>query len=203
MFQNTINILKKRENLYIFILFVCFFPLKTQTQNLVSIIFDHLFRHGVTGEVFTYNYTGLLIGCDNVAEMLRREPNFNRFQKHGIFYAQFLPSLIAFIYLFFRWKRNLTFKLLDWFLLIVSSFSIFWALNTGLLVFIRDELFSARFNRIIPIALFFYAIGGVIFFKIFNFKERVQTIFIGIPAFWKSLLLWYGYLGPILLPIAE
>lgn len=197
MLKKCIEILNNKENIFIFLLFLCFFPLKTQTQNLLYYLFDQLFRDGITTKIFTLNYTGLLVGCDAVAELRKLNPNFSWFQKQGIFYVQFIPSILAFFYLLYRKFKGLTFKKLDWILLIIVSFKIYWAINYTLFYF-----FYGNKQFYFP-SFIFLMIGTYIFFKIFTFKERIQTSFIGVIGCFISLKLWYGWLGSLLLPIAN
>lgn len=202
MKKKIINVLYKKQNVYLFCLFLLFFPLKTQLQNGIIFIFDILFRNGTTSEVFTYNYTGTFIGCDKVAKMIQLNPDMNWFQKHGIYYLQFLPSLLAFWLVFKRWKKDIIFKFFDWFLVIISCFSILTAIkNTFSLLFYFDKLSSGQIIRLLITSVLFLSIGAFIFFRIFKFKERLQTLIFGLLGFYGSLFLWVHFLGPKILPV--
>ena len=171
MKNKVITILKRNENFYIFCLFLLFFPLKTQLQNIIMYFFDMFFRNGITTEVFTYNYTGTFVGCEKIDLIRKTSLYFNWFQKHGIYYLQFLPSLFAFGILFKRWKKNNVIKLLDWFLVILSCFSVLTALNdTYFLIIHFNKYNTARIFRLLPTIISFLSIALFIFFQIFSFK---------------------------------
>ncbi|KGL64043.1 hypothetical protein [Polaribacter sp. Hel1_85] len=204
MKRKIISILKQKENIYIFFLFLLFFPLKTQLQNVIILLFDITFRNGVTTEVFTYNYTGTIVGCEKVTQMLQLKPNMNWFQKHGVYFIKFLPSLFAFIFLFKRWKKDKTFKLFDWFLIIICCFSILSSINDAYFLVLQGEDYNlSRVLRLLPTIIIYLSIGIFIFLKVFTLKERLQTLIFGVLGFYGSFYLWMQYFGPIILPIAS
>ena len=202
MKKKVISILSRKKNIYILCVFLLFFPLKTQLQNILIFAFDHLFRNGITSKIFSYNYTGTFIGCIKVGEMINLNPTMNWFQKHSIYFIQFLPSLFAFWYLYKRYKKDNIFKLLDWFLVLVSCFSIYTAINDLYFLLIYFENYNINtILRLLPTIVAFLSIGIFIFFKIFSFKERLQTIVFSALGFYASLYLWMKFLGPKILPI--
>ncbi|MEE9408546.1 MAG: hypothetical protein V3V28_10790 [Polaribacter sp.] len=202
MKKDIINVIKSKQNIYIICWFLFFFPLKTQLDNGLMLVFDLLFRNGITSAVFNYNYTGTFTGCEKIKEIVKANLYFNWFQKHGIYWIKFLPSLFAFIFLFKRWKKDNYFKNLDWFLIIIACFSILTSLNDLIsLLFYFDNYSSEQILRLLPTVFVFLSIGAFIFFKIFNFKERLQAIIFGILGFYGSFFLWMQFLGPKILPI--
>ena len=82
-----------KSTLFIFLLFLCFFPVKTQVYNALTFLFDQLFTSGKISELFTYNYTGELLGCEEVAKFHTYEATMNFFQKHGELFLKFLISI--------------------------------------------------------------------------------------------------------------
>ena len=202
MKKKVISILKQKENIYIFLLFLLFFPLKTQLNNLLSYLFDILFRDGVTFKFFTPNFTGTLIGCEKMAQMLELKPNMNWFQKHGMYFVQFIPSILTFYILLKRWLLKKTFTLLDWFLVVICCFSVLKAINKTYILLTRFELLSNHQTiRNLTIIVIFLFIGSFIFIKVFSFKQRIQTLVFGILGFYASIFLWMKFLGPKILPI--
>ncbi len=202
MKKKVVSILKQKENITIFCLFLLFFPLKTQLSNILIYAFDALFRGGITFKFFTPNYKSLYFGCEKIAQISQANPNMNWFQKHGIYYVLFLPSLISFGFLFYRWKKGQSFKLLDWFLTIISCFSILTSINNLFnLAFYYANYSLLQIARIVPTIILFLGIGTFIFIKLFTFKERLQTLVFGILGFYGSVFLWMKFLGPKLLPI--
>ena len=180
MIKKSLAILKNKQSLYILILFILFFPLKTQLQNLLMFLFDFFFRNGITSEVFNYNYRGSFIGCEQVLKMTTLYPNFSWFQKHGIYYLNFLPSLIAGFILLRRWKKDVAFQIFDWFLVIVTCFSVYTSLNDlYFLVINYKEYNTGRILRFLPSIVLFLSIGVFIFLKVFTFKQRLQVIVFG------------------------
>ncbi|WP_079738714.1 hypothetical protein [Polaribacter sp. KT 15] len=202
MKKKVISVLKQQENVYIFCLFLLFFPLKTQLQNGIMFLFDVVFRNGITTENFTYNYKGIFIGCDKIALFRKTSLNFNWFQKDGIYWIQFIPSLLAFLLLYRGTKKNTSILLLDWIWIVISCFSILTSLNNIQSIIINFHSYSSsQIIRTLPITVFFLLIGIYILIRIFTFKERIQAITFGLLGFYCSFFLWMKYLGPIILPI--
>ncbi|MFY0604174.1 MAG: hypothetical protein JXQ93_09500 [Flavobacteriaceae bacterium] len=170
-------------------------------QNLIMFLFDMSFRDGISSEIFSYNYLGLFLGCEQVVEMRKALPNINWFQRHGIYYLQFLPSLLAFFILLKRKRKKLNFRIIDWFLVIISCFSVLEAIENSLYMLRYDSYSNEQITRILPLAIIFLATGCYIFFKIFSFKQQVQTITFGVLGFYVSFYLWFKLIGPKILPI--
>ena len=202
MKKNVITILKQKENLFIFCLFLLFFPLKTQLSNFLIFAFDTLFRDGITFKVFSLNYKALYVGCEEVAKILQLNTHMNWFQKHGIYYILFLPSLVSFGFLFYRWKKEQPLKLFDWFLTIIACFSILTSINDFFnFIFSYANFSTPQILRILPTTILFLLIGTFIFIRIFSFKQRLQTFVFGVLGFYSSYFLWMKFLGPKLLPM--
>ena len=58
-----------KQSIFAFVLFLLFFPLKTQFYNLIYFLFDALITGGEMSKVFTYNYLGFLLGCLEIQEL--------------------------------------------------------------------------------------------------------------------------------------
>lgn len=202
MIRKSVDILKEKQNLFVVVLFIFFFPLKTQLQNVLMYLFDIALRGGVTSQIFSYNYKGTLIGCEQILQMNEMDLNFSWFQRHGIYYLQFFPSLIAFFLLYGRYRKKVTFGKIDWFLVLIACFSIYESLIEFQFLSLNFRALStSQLIRLSPILLLFILMGFFIFFKIFSFKERIRTVFYGFLGFILSAYLWFSLLGPKILPI--
>lgn len=199
------TIFRSKQTIFILLLFLCFFPIKTQVYNALTFIFDQLFTGGKISELFTYNYTGDLFGCEEVAKFHTYESTMNFFQKHGELILKFLIS-IGFWWLLYRDKQQQkTFQNKHWCYLFVFSFYLFNALETAYYVFFVYD-FSLIRTITKHVLLIAFAIPTIIlaahtFFGILKKKEKLQLIFIVFPASLLSAYLWFAYLGPKLLPI--
>ncbi|MFK5879864.1 MAG: hypothetical protein QM478_10265 [Flavobacteriaceae bacterium] len=190
-----------KQSFYILCMFILFFPIQTQLQNLLYFLFDAIFRDGTISEIYTYNHTGRLLGCEQILEVREVEKTMNVFQKYGMRYINYLPSLLAFVILQNRWKHKLTFKLFDWTLTLIACFSIFNSIERIRVITYLDSMtFPQQFYFISTLIVFLF-IGAYIFIKIFSFKERVQTLIIGTPTFLIGAILWFRFVGPNILPI--
>ena len=194
-------IILNKQSLYIICLFILFFPVQTQLQNLLYFLFDAIFRDGTISEIYTYNHTGNLLGCEQILEVREVEKTMNIFQKAGIRYINYLPSFLAFFILLNRWKKKVTFKLFDWVLTLITCFSILNCLERVGTIRYLGSLTLFQQTHFISTFITFLFIGIFLFIKIFSFKERVQTIFIGIPSFFIGAILWFRFIGPYILPI--
>ena len=201
MLEKVFNTLKKKENIYVFLIFLFFFPLKTQLQNIFYFIIDFLITEGNINKVYSFDYTGNLAGCLNVTEYKEATKHFNWFQKQGVFYLGNSFSLIAFLILYKRWKNDCHFGIFHWLLLIVSCFSILNAIEGSYFLLLDwNQLTPKEFiSTIIPVSIFLL-IGLFIFLKICGLKQRIQIIFIGIPVFYFSMYFWFKLIGPEILP---
>ena len=199
-----VDLFKRKESLSVFILFLFFFPLKTQSQNLIFFFIDIFITEGKIQKVYTFNYKGNLLGCLASSNYREITSHFNWFQKYGVYYFRILPSLIAFFFLFKRWKKKLAFSFLDWALVIISCFSILDAINTSITTIIYFETFSSlQLLNNLPNILIFSGIGIFIFCKIFTLKERLQTVIIALPSFYLSMYLWFQYIGPTIFSLVN
>lgn len=190
-----------KQALFIFILFVLFFPLKTQTYNVLTYVFDQFFMGGIVSEIYTYNFVGDLIGCEETAKLSTYEEATNFFDI--IFWIRILISWFFWWLLYHNYKRTNTFNRKHWAYLFAFSFYLFDTIE-----YTYNAIFYYSIERIIDsyvrtgtciITLF---LAAHIFFKIFEKKERLQLIFIAFPASILSGFIWYMYLGPKLLPIS-
>lgn len=201
MLKNILKTISDKEILYISLLFLLFFPLKTQFQNLFYLIIDFFITEGKISNVYSFDYTGNLAGCLNVSDYKDSTKHFNWFQKQGVFYLGNSFSLIAFLILYKRWKKNYPFKMFHWFLLIISCFSVLNAIEGSFFILLNGSNLTIKefISTIIPVFLFLL-LGLFIFFKICGLKQRIQIIIIGLPLFYFSMYLWFKVIGPEILP---
>lgn len=199
MIKKVATFLFTKETLIVFALFLLFPMIRTQLINSTYIIFDHLFLDGVIGDIYVYNYRGKLLGCEQILKWRGFYSEMSLFQKEGLYFLQYIPSLVAFIFLV---KLKPTSKLLYWFLVIISCVSILSAIITTSYLFSLDfDLSTIKYGRHLISTVVFLLIGFYILFKFFEFKERMLTVFVAFPAFLIGTLLWFKYLGPKLLPV--
>lgn len=193
------DFLFSRESLYVFILFLLFAALRTQVGNLMYILFDQLFLGGLISDIYTYNYQGDLLGCEQVLKWRENAENLSWFQRMGSYYSQYLPSLIA---IFLLVRKKFTSRFGFWLLVIISCFSILSAIIDIQYLFvgritanIKGYIISFLTNG------FFIVIGLYILLKLMNQQERLRVYLIALPAFLIGSYIWYRMIGPSILPI--
>ncbi len=200
MITRILSFFTTKQTLFIFILFVLFFPLKTQFYNALTYVLDQLFTNGIITEIYTYNFTGDLIGCKETEKLSTYQETKNIFD--------IIFGLRIFISWFFGWLlyrdtnkgKKLNWK--HWVYLILFSFYLFHAIE-----YTYNAIFYYSMERVIDsyvrtgTSIITLLLAAYIFFKLLRTKEKKQLLFIAFPASVLSLLLWYAYLGPKLLPI--
>lgn len=199
MFKKISDFLFTKENLIIFTLFLLFQPLRTQVANLLYILTDFLFLNGDLGEVYSFDYRGSLIGCEEILEMRAKEIHYNWLQRNSIVLVRTLFSLSILILLFRKKVRS---GWIFWLLVVIICFPILNALiyTQTLLLYTSNLSFDILFRLGIP-TLIYLAIGFYIFFWMFHPKQRLQVAFVAFPAFVLSSIIWYWFLGPLILPV--
>ena len=194
-----------KESLFVLMLFFLFFPLKTQFYNVVYLLSDMLLTRGEISEVFTYNYLGHLLGCLEIKEL--KESLGSKLKVFNVTTSLlfFLLSLVSWFILKKRALKDQNFKYIDWILFALFSFSLIDSLEF-LLNFLNN--FSAyisniqtQFIRIIKNVIILI-LALYLFFKICNQSIQKQILLILIPISIISFIVWYFYLGPMILPIA-
>ena len=194
------HLILNTENIVIFWLFLLFAPIKIFFENSIYYFYDHLFISGKISSIFTYNYTGKLLGCEETILFNELNNSYNTFILNGIFFMIYIFSIIAAFFLFIRWMKQHRFSILDWILTLFICFSI---LNS--FEFVYYFVSSQNPNTLLILhfifSLGFITIGFFVFFKVFKKSQRLQTIYIGIPSFFLGAILWFKYIGNILLPI--
>lgn len=202
MYTNIVRVIHQKESIFIFMLFLFFFPLKTQTSNLVYFFIDSFITEGNIQKVYVFNYTGELKDCLKSLEYRSLTTHFNWFQKYGHRFLLLIPSLVAFIVLLYRKQKNYLFNLFDWLLTIICCFSILNSINLTYILINRYHLFSnSQLIISLPEIIVFNTIGCYIFFKIFGSVQRTQTLLIGVFSFYLSFKIWFNYIGPYILPV--
>jgi len=199
MLKKITDFLFTKENLILFILFFLFQPARTQTYNLLYIIADYLFTNGDVSEIYQYNYRGKLLGCEQVLQMRANYTHYNWFQRNAMFLVQQLFFLTA-IVLLLRKKIRSGFSF--WLLVAIACFPILRALIDVQYMFMYGMKDSLDFILRMALPTFLYiGIGFYIFFWILSMKQRLQVAFIAFPAFVLSSLIWFRFLGPLILPV--
>ncbi|WP_162819767.1 hypothetical protein [Kordia sp. SMS9] len=198
MISKIISFFTTKQALFIFILFVLFFPLKTQFYNAFTYVFDQLFTDGIMTKIYTYNYFGELLGCNELMTLRAYEETANIFQKRGMYWLRMVISGLFWLVLYLKTRKTNAFKTHYWIYVVIFAFYLASELEYFLtmITYINTEIVLS----FVPFVIFF-GLGIHIFFKIFGKKERLQLVFIAFPASVLSLFLWYAYLGPKLLPI--
>lgn len=199
MLKKVTDFLLTKENLIIFILFLLFQPARTQTANLLYIISDFLFLNGDLGEVYSYDYRGSLLGCEEALLMKAKEVRYTWLQHHALFIVMQLFYLTAIVLLLRKKKRN---GFAFWLLVVIVCFPILQALIYAqtILLYGSDIPWNLLLNLGIP-TLIYVLIGFYIFFWMFSSKQRLQVAFVAFPAFVLSSMIWYRFLGPQILPV--
>ena len=201
MLKKVTEFLLTRENLIIFILFLLFCPARTQTFNLIYIISDYLFTNGDLTEVYSYNYHGKLLGCEEVLQMKAKELDYNWLQKYSLFLVRTLFFLVTFV-LLFRKKVRSGFSF--WLLVVIACFPILTAIVDLQLLLSHGSRWSINTLWFMGISTAIYlSIGFYIFFRILSFKQRLQVPFVAFPGFVVSFIIWYKFLGPLVLPMVD
>ncbi|WP_092206027.1 hypothetical protein [Bizionia echini] len=193
-----------KQHLFVLCLFLLFFPIKTQFYNITFITFDAVLNSGALSDIYTYNYLGWLIGCQEILEtqkVLGLQFDFFYSVVSNFF---FILSIIASIILYKRIHTKQNFKYMDWILLAVFSFQLFETLERLLDFIAYPEYFLLEtLSQWISLLKNFGVLmmAFVLFFKTCNPCMRKQIIMYALPASIASYILWFLILGPMILPI--
>lgn len=199
MIQKIKKFIITKETLLVFILFLLFPMIRTQVINLSYIIFDFLFLDGILDSIYKFNYKGKLLGCEQILKLNGLHSQMSIFHKEGLYFLQYIPSLIAFI-LLARIKSVSRFNF--WLLVMISCISILSAIiMSSFLIKLNLDYSSIKNLRNLISTIIFIIIGVYIFLRIFTNKDRVLVVFIAFPAFIVGSIFWLQYLGPKLLPV--
>ena len=194
---------KRKESVFIIVLFLVFFPIYAVFNNAILYLFDQIFTGGEVSKLFSYNYLGEFVGCLGSAKYQDLAQHYNVIQKHGALTIQFLVSLITFSIL---WKRK-TYKspVYKWMLVFVFSLFLFTSLWFLYSFFrfqpITDSTLIKQVFWILTCSVITFILAITLFLKRFNTKEKLQVFLLVCPASFISAYLWFGYIGPALLPI--
>lgn len=194
--------LKSKTALFIFVLFLIFFPAYAVFNNAILFLFDQMFTSGAVSKIFTYNFYGEYLGCQESVKYRELYENYNGFQKHGVLIIQFLISVITYIIL----RKNTVNKDLNkWLLIVVFSFFLYSSLQLLFSFFYYQDFKNIEYLKLMYLSIIFRIIVTILaidlFFRHFNRKEKIQILCIAFPASVISAYLWFGYLGPIVLPL--
>jgi hypothetical protein len=194
--------LKNKEALFVFSLFLFFFPVYAVLNNALIFILDLLFTNGDVSKIFNYNYTGNLVGCLGHAKLLELKTAHNFSIVNGIIVLSFLISLACWLILLLkRIKVNYS----KWVLIALFSLFLYTSIQfIAIIIFNYNNLDLNYFqdNYLITITSMITVILAVhLFLNRFNKKEKTQLLILVLPASFISAVLWLGYVGPVLMPL--
>jgi len=186
------------------ILFLLFFPLKTQFYNAIYFLFDLIVTRGEISEAFTFNYLGHLLGCLEIKELNEslgfKSKIFNNLTNLFLF----LLSTVSWFILKRRISIEQNFNYIDWVLFAMFCFSLVDCLEFLLGFFnnFSDYMINiqAQFIRIIK-NFVILILAVYLYFKVCNLSMKKQILFIVFPSSSISFIIWFFYLGPMILPI--
>ncbi|WP_418511122.1 hypothetical protein [Corallibacter sp.] len=193
-----------KRDFFIVVLFILFFPIKTQFYNATYVLFDALITDGQISEVFTYNYLGYLLGCFEIQQL--QESLGSKFDDFNLIVniSLFIVAVVSWYMLKNRTSTKKNFNLVDWVLLALFSFSLVDSLEflleffNNISVYIID-IKKQVFRILVNTSILFLA--GYLFFKCFNVTIKKNILYIVFPASIISFVVWFFYLGPMILPI--
>jgi len=201
--NKTIELIFKRESLFLLILFLVFYLVKTQFQNIIIFSLDQICLDGMISNIFYYNYTGELVGCEEVLQSEEVLGKTSTFFFKAITSIFFCFSLSFYMLLLNRIKKNSQFDYLSWIYLTLFSFHLFDAV----------QFFIFHFNNLYPYILkdkflillciensISMALAFVLFFKYMNPIAKFQSLCIGLPSAYIGIVLW-SYVGKTIMPV--
>jgi len=193
-----------KQIIFVFVLFLLFFPLKTQFYNLIYFLFDSIITGGEISKVFTYNYLGFLLGCLEIQE-LKETLGFKSEIFNSITISFFfLLAIGSWFFLRRRVSKKQNFSYIDWILLAVFSFSLVDSLDFLLNIFNNFSVYitdvTKHFIQIIKNGFILF-LAGFFFFNVCGVNMKKQILYIVFPASIISYIIWFFYLGPMILPI--
>ncbi|WP_298901204.1 hypothetical protein [uncultured Psychroserpens sp.] len=194
---------KTKESIFIFLLFLLFFPTYAIVNNTILFLFDYTFTGGEVSKLFSYNYTGNLLGCLGVAKYIELSSSFNFFQKNGVLMITFLVSVVTFLMILKR-KTSKNYHI-KWLLIFVFSLFLFTGLEFLYHFIFYTTQVDVDYIKVVFWLLAFSIIAtilaAVMFIRYFSKKEKLQIFLLVIPASFLSGYFWYMYVGPAVLPI--
>ncbi|MEM5565727.1 hypothetical protein WNY78_11460 [Psychroserpens sp. AS72] len=194
--------LKNKEALFIFSLFLIFFPAYAVLNNAIIFILDLLFTNGDVSKIFNYNYTGNLVGCLGHAKLLELKNTHNFSIVNGIIFVSFLISLSCWLILLIK---RIKVKYSIWVLIFLFSLFLYTSLQfISIIIFNYKNLDLNYFqdNYLITITSIITVILAIhLFLKRLSKKEKLQLLILVVPSSFISAILWLGYIGPALMPL--
>lgn len=193
----------KKESVFVFILFLFFFPVYAVFNNALVFLFDQVVTNGELSKLFNYNFTGDLIGCLAYAKLDEFQKTHSLPITNSLISIAFIVSLISWFVIF----KTKTYKLsiYKWSLIFLFSFFLYTSLEFLYGIAINfNKLDSAYFKRqylITLLSIITVMLALFIFFKRLNKTEKWHIFVMVIPASFISALTWIGYIGPKVLPI--
>lgn len=192
-----------KENAFVALLFLLFFPVKTQFYNATFYLFDLILNSGIVSKYYTFNYLGELVGClevQGVAEALGTKADVYYYIVFNFLYAL---SFLCGLFLIIRIKNHRPVKRLEFIILIIFSFALYNAIDyfTMVLPSVYKYLFDVPMRWIAFIEFAIILVMGIYIFFKFPPKVKFQIVFVALPMAVISFVLWFLYLGPYLLPI--
>lgn len=191
--------LSKKTFLFTFTLFLFFFPVYIVFYNMVFYTFDHLFTNGQVSEIFTYNYYGGLNGCLASAKYQELSKSFSAFQIYGTVVFAFLVSVLSFVILTKKKMLKFSYK---WSFVFLFSFYLFESLTYISTALINmNSTFFKQTILFLVLSISTLLMALIIFVKVFDKKDKILTFICVLPSTVLSLIIWYQYIGPKLLPV--
>ncbi len=143
-------------------------------------LFDQAFLNGIITDTYVFNYQGKLLGCKQIVIVNRS-----------------IADYTCFLLIKKKWKS----RTIYWILIAITCFSVLTAIINFQVAFRVNAEFSEKYIRLSGTTILFLALGTYIFLFTMSSKERIQTILIALPSFVIGSLIWYRWIGPVILPI--
>tara|TARA_R110002033_G_scaffold145475_1_gene183175 strand:+ start:21 stop:482 length:462 start_codon:yes stop_codon:yes gene_type:complete len=149
---------------------------------------------------------GNLMGCLEIQQVQEALGAGANMYYSIVFNFLFLVSFLSGLILIKRIKSSNDFSLINWFLLMLFSFSLFDALEFFIMslpsIIEFGGLFkvTARWVALIEFSIILL-MAIYLFYIIFYKSVKVRILLIVLPTSFISFVVWYSYLGPHLLPV--
>ncbi|MBR9756858.1 MAG: hypothetical protein GYB39_02155 [Algicola sp.] len=193
----------KKNTLFIFLLFLFFFPAYAIFNNAIIFLFDQLFVGGEISKLFNYNYTGNLIGCLEHAKLYELQERTNFSITNAILSTAFCISLI--FWLMVVMKKNFKSNTCKWISIFMFSFFLYTSLDFFIVVVLNINVLDFDYfkaNYLITIlSTLTMLLAGYLFLKSLDKTEKKQLFIFVITASLLSAIVWFGRIGPLVLPI--
>ena len=200
------EIVFQKKNVFIAILFLSFFPVRALFYNGIYYFFDLILNSGVVSNIYSFNYMGNLMGCLEIQQVQEALGAGANMYYSIVFNFLFLVSFLSGLILIKRIKSSNDFSLINWFLLMLFSFSLFDALEFFIMslpsIIEFGGLFkvTARWVALIEFSIILL-MAIYLFYIIFYKSVKVRILLIVLPTSFISFVVWYSCLGPHLLPV--